>query len=70
MHIIIQRVKFAQVEIAGVIVGKIDRGLNRLVGIADNDIEAELDWTVRKCLDLRLFPNTENNNEPGKKSGQ
>jgi D-aminoacyl-tRNA deacylase len=68
MRIIIQRVKSSQVEIAGVVVGKIGRGLNLLVGIADNDTEAELDWMVKKCLDLRLFPDTENNNEPWKKS--
>lgn len=68
MRIIIQRVKSSQVEVAGIVVGKIGRGLNLLVGIADTDTEAELDWMVRKCLDLRLFPSTESGNERWEKS--
>ncbi|MEG4517881.1 MULTISPECIES: D-aminoacyl-tRNA deacylase [unclassified Microcoleus] len=58
MRVIIQRVKSSQVEIEGQIVGKIGRGLNLLVGIADTDTEAELDWMARKCLELRLFPDS------------
>ncbi len=57
MRVIIQRVKSSQVEINGEIVGKIGCGLNLLVGIADTD-EAELDWMARKCLELRLFPDS------------
>ena len=58
MRAIIQRVKSSQVEIDGQIVGKIGCGLNLLVGIADTDTEAELDWMARKCLELRLFPDS------------
>jgi D-tyrosyl-tRNA(Tyr) deacylase len=43
----------------GTVVGEIGRGLNLLVGIADTDTEAELDWMARKCLELRLFPGKE-----------
>ncbi|MGF1480595.1 MAG: D-aminoacyl-tRNA deacylase [Cyanophyceae cyanobacterium] len=56
MRIIVQRVKSSAVEVEGKIIGKIGRGLNLLVGIAATDTEAELDWMVRKCLELRLFP--------------
>ncbi|NDJ23099.1 D-tyrosyl-tRNA(Tyr) deacylase [Nostoc sp. B(2019)] len=56
MRVIIQRVKSSQVTINGEIVGKIGQGLNLLVGIADTDTDAELDWMARKCLELRLFP--------------
>jgi len=56
MRMVIQRVKSSQVTVDGDIIGKIGRGLNLLVGIADTDTDAELDWMVRKCLDLRLFP--------------
>ncbi|AFZ28635.1 D-tyrosyl-tRNA(Tyr) deacylase [Gloeocapsa sp. PCC 7428] len=56
MRVVIQRVKSSQVAVDGEIVGKIGRGLNLLVGIADTDAEAELDWMVRKCLELRIFP--------------
>lgn len=56
MRVIIQRVQSSQVTVDGEIIGKIGRGLNLLVGIADTDTEAELEWMVRKCLELRLFP--------------
>jgi D-tyrosyl-tRNA(Tyr) deacylase len=56
MRVLIQRVTASQVTVEGKIVGKIRRGLNLLVGIAPTDTKAELDWMVRKCLELRLFP--------------
>ncbi|MBW4570613.1 MAG: D-tyrosyl-tRNA(Tyr) deacylase [Tolypothrix carrinoi HA7290-LM1] len=59
MRVIIQRVKSSQVTVNGEIIGKIGRGLNLLVGIADTDTDVEVDWMVRKCLDLRLFPDEE-----------
>jgi D-tyrosyl-tRNA(Tyr) deacylase len=59
MRVILQRVTSSQVVVAGEVIGKIDRGLNLLVGIAETDTEAELDWMVRKCLDLRVFPDVE-----------
>jgi len=60
MRVVIQRVTASSVEIDGKIVGKIGRGLNLLVGIAATDTEAELDWMAKKCLDLRLFPDPDN----------
>jgi D-aminoacyl-tRNA deacylase len=59
MRVIIQRVKSSQVAVNGEIIGKIARGLNLLVGIAVTDTDIEVDWMVRKCLDLRLFPDEE-----------
>lgn len=59
MRVVIQRVTSSQVTVNGKTVGKIGRGLNLLVGIASTDTEAELDWMVRKCLELRLFPGEE-----------
>lgn len=56
MKIIIQRVNRSQVTVNGAVVGRIERGLNLLVGIAPRDTEAELQWMARKCLELRLFP--------------
>lgn len=60
MRVVIQRVKSSQVEVDDKVVGKIERGLNLLVGISSHDTEAELDWMVRKCLELRIFPDGEN----------
>lgn len=56
MRVVLQRVRSSQVTVAGEVVGAIGRGLNLLVGIAETDTEAELDWMVKKCLELRLFP--------------
>lgn len=64
MRVIIQRVTASQVEVQGQIIGKISKGLNLLVGIAETDTEAELDWMTRKCLELRLFP--DQNNQTGR----
>jgi D-tyrosyl-tRNA(Tyr) deacylase len=66
MRVVIQRVKSSQVTVNGEVVGKIGLGLNLLVGIADSDTEAELDWMARKCLDLRLFPDTDSSNDVGR----
>jgi D-tyrosyl-tRNA(Tyr) deacylase len=59
MRVVLQRVKSSQVTIAGEVVGKIDRGLTLLVGIAATDTPTELDWMARKCLELRIFPEDE-----------
>ncbi len=59
MRVINQRVKSSQVQVNGEIIGKIGCGLNLLVGIANTD-ESELDWMARKCLELRLFPDSAN----------
>ncbi len=59
MRVILQRVKSSQVIVDGNTIGKIGRGLNLLVGIAQTDTQAELDWMARKCLELRIFPDGE-----------
>ena len=56
MKVVIQRVTASQVSVDGKVIGKIGRGLNLLVGIADSDTEVDLDWMSKKCLGLRLFP--------------
>jgi D-tyrosyl-tRNA(Tyr) deacylase len=70
MRVIIQRVKSSQVQVDNVVIGKIGRGLNLLVGIANTDTETELDWMARKCLDLRLFPGDEGSADRWEKSVQ
>ncbi|QYO64603.1 D-aminoacyl-tRNA deacylase [Leptolyngbya sp. 7M] len=59
MRVVIQRVTASQVTVGGKVIGKIGRGLNLLVGIAETDTDAELDWMAKKCLELRLFPSAE-----------
>lgn len=67
MRVIVQRVKSSSVRVNNEVIGKIDRGLNLLVGIAATDTEAELDWMTRKAIDLRLFPD-ESGDRPWSKS--
>lgn len=68
MRVVIQRVKFSQVKVNEKIVGKIGKGLNLLVAISTTDTEAEIDWMVRKCLDMRLFPDLDSNSNRWEKS--
>lgn len=56
MRVVLQRVIASQVVVDGEVVGRIGRGLNLLVGIAETDTDAEVDWMVQKCLSLRVFP--------------
>ncbi|MBT9316163.1 D-aminoacyl-tRNA deacylase [Leptothoe spongobia] len=56
MRVIVQRVSSSQVSVEGAVIGRIGRGLNLLVGIAETDTTVELDWMAQKCLSLRLFP--------------
>jgi D-aminoacyl-tRNA deacylase len=56
MRVILQRVISSQVTVNNQIIGKIERGFNLLVGIANTDTDTEIEWMVRKCLELRLFP--------------
>jgi D-tyrosyl-tRNA(Tyr) deacylase len=70
MRVVIQRVKSSQVTVNGQVLGQIGRGLNLLVGIASSDTEAEVDWMVRKCLELRLFADEEGGGDRWQKSVQ
>lgn len=55
MRVLLQRVSEAAVRVDGEVVGAIGPGLLLLVGFADEDGEAELDWMANKCAQLRIF---------------
>ena len=59
MKIIIQRVKKAQVSIEGQVHGKINQGLLLLVGVGPEDQEEDLDYAVRKLINMRIFSDAE-----------
>ncbi len=61
MKVIVQRVLSSSVTVDGQIIGHINRGLNLLVGIAESDTSAEIDWMANKILNLRVFPADEGN---------
>lgn len=56
MRLVIQRVSRASVEIDGKIHGAIGRGLMVLVGVAQGDTPADVEWLVAKTAAMRIFP--------------
>jgi D-aminoacyl-tRNA deacylase len=56
MRAVVQRVKRAQVSVAGEVVGRIGQGLLVLLGVAQTDTEADADYLVEKIVNLRVFP--------------
>lgn len=55
MRAVVQRVLSARVEVEGEIVGSIARGLCAFVGAADGDTDDDLDYVLRKVIELRVF---------------
>lgn len=59
MRVVIQRVSEASVTIDQVVKSSIDTGLLILLGIEEADTRDDIDWLVRKIVNLRIF-NDEN----------
>lgn len=59
MKAVVQRVSEASVSIDGETVGRIGRGLLILLGVEVGDERKDLDWTVRKCVNMRIFNDEE-----------
>lgn len=55
MRILIQRVKRASVTIDNAIKSKIDEGMLILIGIEESDTAEDIDWLVKKSVNLRIF---------------
>ena len=55
MKIVIQRVSHASVSVDGVTTGNIGHGLLLLIGVDEEDTEADAEWLVQKILNLRIF---------------
>ena len=55
MRAVVQRVTGATVMVADELVGSIDTGLLVLLGIAEGDDDASVEWMVRKIAGLRIF---------------
>ena len=60
MRALLQRVAEASVEIDGAEVGRIGRGLVALLGVGDDDEEADADYLVSKASNLRIFADDAN----------
>lgn len=55
MRAVIQRVKYAGVEVDGVCVGKIERGFLVLLGVKSGDSEDDIPILAKKICAMRIF---------------
>jgi len=59
MRVVLQRVREAQVEVEGQVVGSIGPGLVALLGIARTDLRSDAEYLADKVVGLRIFPDQE-----------
>lgn len=59
MKLVIQRVKSASVSIDGQVYNAIQQGLLLLVGVGPEDQREDLDYAVRKIVNMRIFSDDE-----------
>lgn len=55
MKVVIQRSKESFVSVSGKLINKIDSGLTIFVGITHDDTDTDLDYIVKKVVNLRIF---------------
>jgi len=55
MKTVLQRVNHALVKVDGNITGEIDKGILVLLGVSDDDTDADLKWLADKIIGLRIF---------------
>lgn len=55
MRVVLQRVKYASVKVDGKTVGSIDKGLLVLLGVCDDDTDADVVYMADKIRGLRIF---------------
>jgi D-tyrosyl-tRNA(Tyr) deacylase len=59
MRAVVQRVSRASVSVGGEVVGRIDRGLLVLLGVAEHDTQDDVIQLANKIVGLRIFPDEE-----------
>lgn len=55
MKVVIQRSKKSSVTVDGKLINKIDKGLVILVGFTNDDTKDDIDYIVKKIINLRIF---------------
>lgn len=55
MRALVQRSLESSVAVDGKVIGRIDKGLVILLGISVDDTESDLDYIVKKVINLRIF---------------
>ncbi len=59
MRVVIQRVSGASVEVDEGMVSSIGNGIVVLAAFKSGETDEEMDWMARKCLQLRIFEDSE-----------
>jgi len=59
VRVLIQRVKRAEVRVAGNVIGKIGHGAVVLVGFTHSDGDEQVTWMAEKIVGLRIFADDE-----------
>ena len=59
MRIIVQRSLKSSVKVNNEVVGSIDRGLVLLVGFTHTDTSSDIDYLIKKVINLRIFDDEE-----------
>lgn len=59
MRVVIQRVSAASVTVEFKKIAAIQKGLLLLLGIEQEDSDEDMDWLVRKILNMRIFSDSE-----------
>ena len=59
MRIVIQRVTRASVSIEGRVESAIEKGMMVLLGVEYADTDDDIDWLVKKTINLRIFDDSE-----------
>lgn len=55
MRTVVQRVSSASVTVDGNVIGKINKGFLILLGIKSTDTKQDVDYMVKKVINLRIF---------------
>ena len=55
MRVVVQRSLDSSVTVDNKVIGKIDKGLVLLVGFTEGDSKKDIDYMVKKVLNLRIF---------------
>ena len=59
MRVVLQRVAHASVTVDGEIIGKIQRGFLLLVGVTHDDAMEDMEYLIRKIVQMRIFEDEE-----------